>query len=253
MASQLAMSLRGNAQRVLSEITREELFDYERLKCSLTQRFCPPERETAFRCEFRNRRRKRDETVAEYGYALKRIATRAFPDMPLTVRESLIVEQYISGLSDPELKRFVQFSHPQTLDKAISLALEFEAFEGSQLHHRKPKAEEYSTVCSAVHVDEKVNNTGLQADMFSKLLEGMQEVQKSMQTMLRKQFESRSRNHNSQHTSNVAKKPVQCFYCKQEGHMKKNCPALNNNENGPSKSQIEHKKENTEVKPDGLK
>ncbi|CAC5381217.1 unnamed protein product [Mytilus coruscus] len=109
IAAQLAMSLRGSAQRALSEITRDELFDYAKLKFALTQRFCPPERETAFRCEFRNRRRKREESVAEYGYALKRLATRAFPSIPLGVRESLIIEQYISGLGDAELKRHVHF------------------------------------------------------------------------------------------------------------------------------------------------
>ena len=76
----------------------------------------------------------------------------------------------------------------------------------------------------------------------------MQEVQKSMQTMLRKQFDARPRNHNSQNTS---KKPFQCFYCKQEGHMKKNCPELENNV--PNKSKIDDKEDSTEVKPDGLK
>ena len=38
------------------------------------------------------------------------------------MRESLIVEQYINGLTNPEMKRHVQFAHPNTLDRAISLA-----------------------------------------------------------------------------------------------------------------------------------
>ena len=87
------------------------------------QRFCPPEYETAYRCEFRNRRRNRDESAADYGYALKRLGNRAFPSIPLPLRESLIVEQYVSGLISPELKRHVQFAHPSTLDRANSLAV----------------------------------------------------------------------------------------------------------------------------------
>ena len=78
-ALQLAMSLRGVAQRVLGELPREILCHYETLKSVLMQRFCPPERVTAYRCEFRNRRRNREESVVEYGYALKRLASRAFP------------------------------------------------------------------------------------------------------------------------------------------------------------------------------
>lgn len=48
------------------------------------------------------------------------------------MRESLTVEQFVPGLRCHELKRYVQFSHPKTLDRAISLALEYGSFEGSQ-------------------------------------------------------------------------------------------------------------------------
>ncbi|CAC5425327.1 unnamed protein product [Mytilus coruscus] len=119
------------------------------------QRFCPPERETAYRCEFRDRRRRRDESVSNYGYSLKRLAAHAFPTIPLNIRESLIIEQYISGLANPELKRHVQFSHPTTLDRAISLALEFEAFEGSQISPviKKPQDEDLiSPICTSINV-----------------------------------------------------------------------------------------------------
>ena len=55
------------------------------------------------------------------------------------MRESLTVEQFIfSGLSCHELKLYVQFSHQNTLDCAISLAVEFESFEGSQNVPGKP-------------------------------------------------------------------------------------------------------------------
>ncbi|CAC5361832.1 unnamed protein product [Mytilus coruscus] len=151
MAAQLTICLRGNAQRALSELSREELFNFNRLKRSLTQRFCPPERETAYRCEFRNRsrRRKGEESVADYGYTLKRLVTHAFPSIPVNIRESLIIEQYISGLPNLELKRHVQFCHLTSLDRAISLALEFEAFEGSQIKPfaRKPKDADIPFLC----------------------------------------------------------------------------------------------------------
>ncbi|CAC5411257.1 unnamed protein product [Mytilus coruscus] len=183
MASQLAMCLRGIAQRALSEPSRDDLSNYGRLKFSLTQRFCPPERKTAYRCEFRNRRRRRDESVSNYGYSLKRLAAHAFPAIPLNIRESLIIEQYISGLANPELKRHVQFSHPTTLDRAISLALEFEAFEGSQTSPmiKKPQDEDLiSPICKSTNVNEKVDQNCSQTSIFTKLVEGMQEVQKSM-------------------------------------------------------------------------
>lgn len=72
-AAQLARSLRGPAQRILGDLTRDKLINYEALVAVLTQRFNPAEREMAYRCEFRNRKRQLRETAVDYGYALKRL------------------------------------------------------------------------------------------------------------------------------------------------------------------------------------
>lgn len=72
------MSLRGTAQRILNELSPKQLSNYDSLKLSLAQRFCPSERETAHRCEFRARKRPRGENVPDYGYAHNRLANRAF-------------------------------------------------------------------------------------------------------------------------------------------------------------------------------
>jgi len=121
-AAQLAIGLPVMAQPVLSELSHDTLSNYEMLKTVLMQRFFPSERETSYRCEFRNRRRQLDETMTDYGYALKRLGRRAFPSIPLHQRERLIVEQYNSELGDADIKRHTQFKHGQTLAVAISLA-----------------------------------------------------------------------------------------------------------------------------------
>jgi hypothetical protein len=61
-AMQLAMSLRGSAQRILSELSPTHLANYCTLviSLSLSQRVCPQERESAYRCEFRTRKRLRE-------------------------------------------------------------------------------------------------------------------------------------------------------------------------------------------------
>lgn len=69
--------------------------------------------------------------MSDYEYALNRLANRAFLNIPMSSREDLIIDQYISGLGDLEIKKYVQFAHPSTFDKAISLAVQFEAFEGA--------------------------------------------------------------------------------------------------------------------------
>ena len=127
MATQLAMSLRGNAQWILSEHGTADLYNYHILNAVLVRRFCPPEREMAHRCEFRNRKWKSKESVAEFGYALRRLSSLAYLSLQFYVREGMLLDQHIADL-DNQLRRHVQFTHQQSLDKAISLALEFEAF-----------------------------------------------------------------------------------------------------------------------------
>ena len=135
------MCLKGNAQKLLSECTRLDLEDYQRLKNVLGRRFNPIEREVAFRCEFKTRKREKHETAAEFGYALRRLALKAYPQVTFSALESQIVDHFIHGLGHYELKKHVQFRHPITLDHAIAYAMEYEAFDGSLSQVRKPSAE----------------------------------------------------------------------------------------------------------------
>ena len=140
------------------------------LKAVLVRRFCPPEREMAHRCEFRNRKRKSKESVAEFGYALRRLSSLAYPSLQFHVREGMSLDQYIAGLDNQELRRHVQFAHPQSLDKAISLALEFEAFNATQLGSSKPTDQIYQI--GAVRMGQKQDDVrDSQIDQLRKTVE----------------------------------------------------------------------------------
>jgi hypothetical protein len=139
-AQQLTMSLRGTAQKLLGDLTPEQLNNYSTLKYVLEQRFSPIEREAAYRCEFRTRKRQRGESSSDYGYALRRLGYRAFPQVEHNAREIYVIDQFINGLGEQGLRRHVQFGHPTTLEVAISLAVEYEAFEGSHNLASKPQA-----------------------------------------------------------------------------------------------------------------
>ncbi|CAC5419746.1 unnamed protein product [Mytilus coruscus] len=153
--------------------------------------------------------------------------------------------------ANPELKRHVQFSHPTTLDRAISLALEFEAFEGSQISPviKKPQDEDLiSPIYTSINGNEKVDQNYSQSSIFTKLVEGMQEVQKSMmeslqgvqksmETMLQKQNDNVGYRGSRQNKDSTNRRKIQCFYCKEEGHYKRDCPALKNKSYSRSQSQ----------------
>ena len=149
-AQQLTMCLRGAAQKILSDLTLSQLTDFRSLKTVLEQRFNPRENEIAYRCEFRNRKRKKDESAAEYGHSLRRLAQKAYPTLSYREIEPTVIDQYIHGLSHYELKKHVQFHHPQTLSQAIAFASEFEAFLGPLDKASKPR--EYDEQTNDLHV-----------------------------------------------------------------------------------------------------
>ena len=132
MAQQLVMCLRGTAQKLLGDLPHSTLTDYASLKIALGNRFHPQERESAYHCEFRTRRRQKDESSTDFGHALRRLGCLAFPNIPSQWREPFVVDQFISGLGNYEIRKHVAFHHPKTLEAAIALAVEFEAFEGCQ-------------------------------------------------------------------------------------------------------------------------
>ncbi|CAG2233444.1 unnamed protein product [Mytilus edulis] len=224
-AAQLSICLRGNAQRVLSELTKSELSDYNKLRSALTQRFCPPERETAFRCEFRTRRRSRDESAAEYGYSLKRLASHAYSQIPMSMRESLVIEQYVSGL-------------------------EFEAFEGTQnSQYRKPKPEEAVNIYAVqnTHAFETNKNTHVEPSIWE-LADSVKAIQQTLANFTQGQQSDFNQGNNTRPREN--KIPI-CYTCQKEGHISRNCPEApyrrqdNNNYNRNRRANNQRQPQNT--------
>ncbi|CAC5369131.1 unnamed protein product [Mytilus coruscus] len=153
---QLSMSLRGNAQKLLGDLKYSVVNDYTALKDVLAQRFSPKERVTAYRCEFRGRKRKPGESLTDFRYALRRLVRLAYPDdVYSNVLEQLVINQFILDLCHSEMEKHVQFAHPQTLEAAIANAVEFEAFTNAQMTPRKPIDNERPFAVGAISRENK--------------------------------------------------------------------------------------------------
>ena len=112
---QLAMNLREAARKVLGCLTDFEVDDYDVLCSVLKMKFSPKERVPMYRSEFTNRKKSNGDSVSDFGFSLSRLVNRADGDLPWDARETIVVEQFIHGLDDTDLKRHVCFFVIQVL------------------------------------------------------------------------------------------------------------------------------------------
>ena len=231
MGSVLASSLRGSAQQVLRDLPADEVENYESLVQALSRRFQPKGREGLHKDELKSRKKRRDETVAEYGFALNQIATSAYPRMPPKDREEIVIDQFIDNLPTIDLQRHVKFGNPKTLDRAIALATEYDSFNG-RIEGRKPDDRhdrQNRTERPVRAIEKKEDNEMLQ--VMRELVQGQKEMK---QDIVRGQKEiaeaQKSLAHQMKAPSSSSSGPRQnrqdmaCYNCGDKSHLIGQCP-----------------------------
>lgn len=114
-----------------------ELQDYARLKSFLGRQFNPVERAVAFRCEYTNWKREKQELCSRISLGLSLISIESILHVTYFALDAQIIYNFIHGLGHYKLKKHVQFHNPVTLDQAIAHSMEYEAFDGSHYHVKK--------------------------------------------------------------------------------------------------------------------
>ena len=246
MGLQLAMSLSDEALEVWGSLDDEKCYDYQVLVDVLTRRFCPEGNESQYSLELMNRVCQQEESVTSFGHALRRLASRAYPGHP--VQEEILINLYMKGLPNKEMKRHVYLAKPKSLSEAINLAVSFEAFEKPLFSGavsdkiKKPKA-----VIAAVQgsVDKKKNvpdsntNENVSPNDLTQLTKVMSKMDQTLK-QLGESIKNQSKVTNEQrvHRNNRAPRDistVECYRCHNKGHYAKECPT-NTQQNNQSQA-----------------
>ena len=83
-AMELATSLRGAAQSILSNLRPEQRRDYNHLVSVLKARFEPVNQTDLYRAQVKARLGNKSESVQELAQDIKRLIRRAYPQYPAT-------------------------------------------------------------------------------------------------------------------------------------------------------------------------
>ncbi|KAL3891140.1 hypothetical protein ACJMK2_003403 [Sinanodonta woodiana] len=92
---------------------------------SLERKFAPKKQTEIYRVQLK-----------KLGQAIRRLASQAYPKAPEELLETLSKEQFINSLTDSELRLRIQQARPKSLDEAIQVGVELEAFNRAEFQRK---------------------------------------------------------------------------------------------------------------------
>ena len=238
-AAFLASSLKGQALAVLGGLRQEDRHNFGQLVSALANRFGNAHQTELARVRFKNRMKRRDESLPELSQEIERLSRLSYPDAPSSVQDVLARDQFIDALVEDETRLRIKHERPKTLQEALSLALEFESFQLASRQHRSKYAVRGLTATSrgnheedeeSVEETNKASTKGRSPSMerirrdneqlmrvATRLEKSMQECLKGIQMAVGMQRKTRKG----------------CWHCEAKDHIRKDCPLLK--ENGPDR------------------
>ena len=216
-ATYLAVSLGGAARAVLGDLSEAERGNYKVLVKALDNRFGTGNRAEIYRATLKSRTRKKDESLPELAQAITRLTRLAFPGVPSDIRDTMDQDNFIDALCDADTRWKVHQSRPKTLNDALMIAVELEAFlTADQQRGRTARA------APAIPESTAGQNSG-QENPCTDCKKELQEV-KDLLTKIVAQKPSRPR------------RPDGCWSCGDKNHLARSCPNKQQSGNGQQPS-----------------
>ncbi len=234
----LAVKLRGSALHVYTDLCAEKRNNYASVVKSLKNRFDRSDQTELFKVQLRARVRKSGENLSELASAIRRLTNRAYPGVPVVVREDLAKDQFIEALDSRHTRLEIRRRKPTSLDEALSMTMEEEMLLSLEekricsstsmtsvqaLSH--PKVQDAKTASAQAFNNDSVKGHFEHSDRFAELSKKVDDLAKMVESLKMRKFTPR--------------RDIVCWACKQKGHTQANCSYRDNlNDTRTTKSDI---------------
>ena len=115
----LAVSLRGTAATVLTNLHPTRRQNYEALTAALDSRFGVAHQTELNRMRLKARSRHRDETLADLAEDVERLVRLAYPEATEAMVEVLAKDQFVDALPEEDMRLRIRQNKPVTLRDAL--------------------------------------------------------------------------------------------------------------------------------------
>ena len=218
-AQYLAVSLRGEACQVVELLEPALRQNYRQLVEAMDRRFHPNHSESLYRTQLRTRTRRAKESLPQLAQAIRALARQAYPTADHQLLDSLCGDHFIEALQDDEMKMRLIGGNVERFDDLVSQAIKYEAW--SESCKMKPGRR----YVSEIHRDDTSVMDAMD-DQPAKGCNALQGIKNTDMTEVNQKLKILQDLLNELLGKTDRKKPVQCFYCHEAGHIRPNCPKL---------------------------
>eukprot|EP00105_Crassostrea_gigas_P001492 XP_011413701.1 PREDICTED: uncharacterized protein LOC105318343 [Crassostrea gigas] len=170
----------------------------------------------------KEKRQKSTVTLPKLGESIRRLTHLAYPSAPCEVTEMIAKDQFVDALTDFDMRLRIQQSRPKSLNEAIRLAVEIEAFCRAERQRRDIS---YARGASGEKPDTQETNV---RGEFKELRDELRASLRELELKIAALTDSKS-NTTTTYTMNTESKqcndsfPYKCHNCGTRGHRARDC------------------------------
>lgn len=207
----LLWSLEGKAQDFITvSATKIERYSFKRILEKLENRFGVKELKETSKAKFRQSFQRPDESLEDWADRVMTLATPAFIDLPEHHLKQEAIARFCQGCYDKDAAKQVCFEQPTTMEEALNLVKHHQYISQAVDGKRQRKGTEPSVNAMQSTSEAKLDQ----------LFTTMKEISTKVSNISPSQPTPAKTN---QMVGKEKKSSVKCFFCKNFGHIKRDC------------------------------